>query len=323
MTKLSQTIDKLTCQELPAFVYQLLRLCSHQNSRCVFLRLQYYFANRIYKHLGKELESTSDTTDLNDISDASEHDAIQVESTVLFHVHTVASLGQGSIKDYLNSLKDVVKAPEFTLHPFSLTVLLTISTVSIFEEQSLDLIRSCIVRVITEDVKKVESTWFRTIVLSSIKVSNIISAVIENSVKERVLVVSGLVNLGFALLSVGAGLGQKNIAENQWQLGTFILLKLMKKKREVSSTVIKQLCNRIVTGQNISHLTECLHQMCRNLTLTMLENQRIVLQLTEQILQLPAETSRHIIDAIVPLIKVSEVIRDNLILLLRKALYSG
>lgn len=62
--------------------------------------------------------------------------------------------------------------------------------------------------------------------------------------------------------------------------------------------------------------------MCRSLTHAMLENQCILIHLIEEILELPADISRCIIDAVIPLVKVSPTIRDNLILLLRKALFS-
>ncbi|GLV41723.1 Fanconi anemia complementation group I [Carabus blaptoides fortunei] len=322
VTKLGFCMEKLTCDEIPAFTYQLLKLCSTQNSRNIFLRLQYYFSNRVYKKLGPLLEPSTDSTDLDEISDASEHNTLQAESTVLYHIHNSAMHAHGSIKEYINFLKNMCKAPEFVLHPFQLTVLLTISTVSIFEDQVLEIIKNCMVRLISEDLKKSESAWFNDMTIPKIEINNIISVVIENSLKERQLAIAGLIHLGFILLSVNVGVGNKHIAQIQWELGTFILLKVMKKKREVSSTIIQQLCNKIIVGQNISHLTECLHQMCRNLTLTMLENQTIIIQLIEQILIIPGLSSRHIINSILPLIKVSLTIRDNLILILRKALYS-
>lgn len=180
VTKLGFCMEKLTCEEIPAFTYQLLKLCSTQNSRCIFLRLQYYFSNRVYKNLGRLLEPCTDSTDLDEISDASEHDALQAESTVLYHIHNSALHAHGSIKEYINFLKNMYKAPEFVLHPFQLTVLLTISTVSIFEEQVLEIIKSCIVRLISEDLKKSESAWFNDMTIPKIEISNIISVVIEN-----------------------------------------------------------------------------------------------------------------------------------------------
>lgn len=51
VNKLTQSLEKLTPQEVPAFVYQMLKLCKHQNSIGLFLRLQTYFSNKVYSRL--------------------------------------------------------------------------------------------------------------------------------------------------------------------------------------------------------------------------------------------------------------------------------
>lgn len=61
-------MEKLTPQEVPPFVYQLLRLCRHQNSRAVFLKLQNYFGLRIYNNARFEnSNSSSSMSDLDTI----------------------------------------------------------------------------------------------------------------------------------------------------------------------------------------------------------------------------------------------------------------
>lgn len=130
--------------------------------------------------MGKELNRSSDATDFDEIGDASERDAIEVESTILYHIQNEALLGQTCIKEYINSLKNLIKAPEFVLHPFQLTVLLSVSSTPIFQEQTIDIIRSCIVKVINEEIKKNDSAWFRNIVTCSTNTSNIISVVLDN-----------------------------------------------------------------------------------------------------------------------------------------------
>lgn len=49
--KLGKCMEKLTPQEIPAFVYQLLKLCRYQNSRILFVRLQNYFGIRVYSNI--------------------------------------------------------------------------------------------------------------------------------------------------------------------------------------------------------------------------------------------------------------------------------
>lgn len=58
------------------------------------------------------------------------------------------------------------------------------------------------------------------------------------------------------------------------------------------------------------------------MSLIMLENQSGVIELVEYLVQVPGPVANNLLDAILPLTKVSPTIRDHLILLLRKALYS-
>lgn len=68
VNKLACYMEKLTPQEVPPFVYQLLRLCRHQNSRAVFLKLQNYFGLRIYNNARFEnSNSSSSMSDLDTI----------------------------------------------------------------------------------------------------------------------------------------------------------------------------------------------------------------------------------------------------------------
>lgn len=71
------------------------------------------------------------------------------------------------------------------------------------------------------------------------------------SATERDLVVEGLVNFSFALLGIGSALGRDPIAEKQWKMGMKVLLKLIKRKREIAAIALKTLNNRILTEQNI------------------------------------------------------------------------
>lgn len=62
---------------------------------------------------------------------------------MLFHIHQSARFGHASIKNLMKFMKNVTNAPELVLDPFLLTVLLSVSTISIYEEQVLAY--SCVV----------------------------------------------------------------------------------------------------------------------------------------------------------------------------------
>lgn len=95
------------------------------------------------------------------VGDPSTQDILEAEATVLYHIHSLASLGQNFTKDYLNFLKTILRSPEFILHPFQLSVLLTLSTIPHHEEKIFEILRSCVSRAYNEDQKKTSSAWFR------------------------------------------------------------------------------------------------------------------------------------------------------------------
>jgi Fanconi anemia group I protein len=178
VNKLGKYLEKMTPQEIPPFIYQLLRLCKHNNSRIIFLKLQQYFGLRYNENLANETDSNSDSTQFDIIEDASTQDIMEAESTVLYHIHTSASLGHECIKDYLASLKNVLRSPEYIIHPFQLSVLLTISTISHYEEKVFEIVRSCISRTYHEEQKKNNSAWFRDMVPASTKIETVFAQVI-------------------------------------------------------------------------------------------------------------------------------------------------
>lgn len=61
--------------------------------------------------------------------------------------------------------------------------------------------------------------------------------------------------------------------------------------------------------------------MCRRLTMTVLEHQVWITTLLDQLLVIPGSAASQVLKAILPLMRISVMIRDNLIMSLRKALY--
>ncbi|XP_056642069.1 Fanconi anemia group I protein isoform X1 [Diorhabda sublineata] len=321
VNKLGSYIEKLTPQEIPTFIYQLLRLCKQQNGKSVFLKLHHYFNLRIHQNANNMSEDSPDSMCF-DLIATDNKDTIEAESTVLYHIHTAASMGYECIKEYLNSLKNAIKAPEFILNPFQLMILFTISTIPHYEETVFEIIRPCIVRSYNEDQRATHSAWFREMVQSKNKPEEVLMQVIHSSLQDRDLVISGLVNFAFVLLEVGSALGRDVIAEKQWNLGNMILLKIIKRKSSIASNIIKTLGNHIVSRQSVSQYIECFYILSRSMPLVMLENQSCIIELIDCLVQLQARVADQLLDALIPLVKVSPNVRDHLIIYLRKALYS-
>ncbi|KAH1013955.1 hypothetical protein HUJ04_002869 [Dendroctonus ponderosae] len=321
VNKLACSIEKLTPQEVPSFVYQLLRLCHHQNSRYVFLKLQHYFGLRIYCGSNfKRMCNNDNSPDLDVIENADDRDALDAESMVLYHIQTAASIGHNSIKDYLSSLKNTVKSPDFLLHHFQLLALLTIATVDQYEEAVFEIIRHSIVRTYNEQQRKTSSYWYRDIMTASVHPEKIFKDILNFGDREFIL--ESIANLGFALLSVGSALGRDVIAEKQWTLGTMIILKVMKKKRSIAPIILNTFASHILTRQSATQYIECLYFLSETCPLLLLDNQSCVVELIESLMQIPSNIAKHLLDALIPLAKLSAPIRDQLILILRKCLYS-
>lgn len=58
------------------------------------------------------------------------------------------------------------------------------------------------------------------------------------------------------------------------------------------------------------------------MALCMIDNLHKVIKLMEALVQVPELVANNLLEAVIPLTKISHSIRDHLILLLRKALYS-
>ncbi|RZC32682.1 FANCI HD2 domain containing protein [Asbolus verrucosus] len=249
VNKLGEYLEKMTPQEIPSFVYQLLRLCKQSNSRRILI----------------------------------------VKTLLMLKVRffTISIL-----------------QPPWVMN-------------KVFE-----IVKFCVSRNYHEEQKKTSSAWFRDMVSTTCNIEAVFAQIINLSAQDRDLVLQGLVNFAFTLLGVGSPLGRDLVAEKQWHLGSMILFKIIKRKRHTAPVVIEQLSNRIISGHTVTQYIECIYMLSKNLTLLMLENKSTVVLLMESLVQMPGNNAKQLLDAIIPLTKVSPTIRDHFILLLRKALYS-
>lgn len=99
----------------------------------VFHYLQYIIILNEKLSRGLSLDAWFHTV-LCDVA-ASETESQAAEATVLFHILQSARFGHASIRNFLKFMKNVANAPELVLDPFLLTVLLSVSNISIYQEQ--------------------------------------------------------------------------------------------------------------------------------------------------------------------------------------------
>lgn len=141
---------------------------------------------------------------------------------------------------------------------------------------------------------------------------------------------------------------KESILKKIWRIGRITLVSLIKKHRKISKNVLQYLTDRIITGYTSQQYTgisilfrlkmfilkcqhapvffrllaDCLLHLCTVASSVMVDNFNVVVRILEFINSMPSVVSLRIITALVPLVQISNNLRDSLIMCLRKALFS-
>ncbi|XP_066601799.1 Fanconi anemia group I protein homolog isoform X2 [Prorops nasuta] len=310
---LCSKLSEVCLTELPPLVHHLLRLCQYQEDRILLEALQHYFSSQYIS--AKLIE---DSESLEEIGIVSLKEVQETESTVLYHIYHAAQVNHKILNNYISFLKNIHTVPEYIIDPFILGILLLVS--EIYEEQVFEIIRLAIVRRLQDDERSRNCMWLRENLPLKWDLLNVFNQVISNSVKDRHLVLKSLIELSFLLMSNEKKL--KDERHKLWEIGTSILKRLIKERHDAGLTVLQMLTEKIVAnGSHVWQYTECLAYMCRRLSIIVLKNQIWVISLLDQLLHIPADAAIKVLYAILPIIRISASIKDNLMLTLRKALY--
>ncbi|KAK6639718.1 hypothetical protein RUM43_007993 [Polyplax serrata] len=313
--------ENLKPNEIPPLTHQLLQLTKEQNSVQVFLSLAEYFDSKLYNHI--QSDNSSVLTQM--ITDDGPLKEIQtMEDAVLYHIYNATRiLSPKSMKDFMKVLKECLPHPQFIFRPFFVTLLLNVSSISYtFTEETVALLTSAIVRSLTENEKVLKSAWLQTIVPPAINIEDIFNKVIQNCSRGRDGILKGLVNLAFSLLGSKGKVKEMN-SEKVWNLGSTLLVDLIQKYPHVTQEVVKNLVNQISQVHDSSQFTDCLIRIACKRPLSLLDCSSMIMQLLGNVCaRLSSLIGQKVLYAVLPLTKMSPALRDNLIVFLRKALFS-
>ncbi|KAJ8664238.1 hypothetical protein QAD02_005900 [Eretmocerus hayati] len=316
MKALTSKLVTLDLNELPPLVHQMLKLGSSHNGVLLFSTLSKYMTKNYISALGSADSEEMTESITNTVVSLKELQ--EVESTVLYYIYNSAVENTKASLEYMKCLKSVVNAPEYILEPFVISVLLLLS--GLHEDQAFPILKSALLRQIQDEENQKNSAWLRKISSSDLNAMDTLYRVIENSNKDRQLVLKGMVDFAFVLLGVDRKANSEN--PQSWDYGTKVLQRIARKRLDAGGSILEILVNKIVQGGvNVIQYTDCLAYMCRRLTMTVLDHQVWITTLMEQLLVIPGEAAAQVLRAILPLMRVSGSIRDSLIMILRKALY--
>ncbi|NXR15986.1 FANCI protein, partial [Semnornis frantzii] len=337
MEKILRMFSKLDLQEIPPLVYQLLLLSAKGSKRTVLEGIISFF-NHLDKRQ-KEEQKVPQSVDL-EVSTMPLEQLRHVEGTVLLHIVSVINLDQALGEELIRHLKsEQQKDPGRALCPFSMALLLSVAVKHRLQEQIFDFLKTSITRS-CKDLQFLQASKFlQDLFPQQHDVSSVVLEVVQNSAFSWDHVTQGLVDLGFSLMEsyepkkpFGGRAAESSYglakmpAQQACRLGASILLETFKVVHEaIRSDILEQVLNRVLTkaaASPVSHFIDLLSSMVVSAPLVLQSSSSKVTETFDNLSFLPIETVQGLLRAVQPLLKVSMAVRDSLILVLQKAIYS-
>ncbi|XP_032556209.1 Fanconi anemia group I protein isoform X1 [Chiroxiphia lanceolata] len=333
--KVLRMFSKLDLQEIPPLVYQLLLLSAKGSKKTVLEGIISFF-NQLDKRQ-KEEQRVPQSADL-EVATMPLDQLCHVEGTVILHIVSVINLDQDLGEELIRHLKtEQQKDPGRALCPFSVALLLSVAVKHRLQEQIFDFLKTSITRS-CKDLQFLQASKFlQDLFPQQYDVSAVILEVVKNSAFGWDHVTQGLVDLGFSLMEsyepkkpfggkaadTSYGLS-KMPAQQACKLGASILLETFKVHEPIRSEILEQVLNRVLTkaASPVTHFIELLSNIVVSAPLVLQTSSSKVTETFDNLSFLPIDTVQGLLRAVQPLLKVSMSVRDSLILVLQKAIFS-
>ena len=328
--KLVSFLRKLPATAIPPLVLQLLQFVKYNQSlsRELLNIINEFFSTRLSPgdRDGSVTNLNLDSIEMVGEDDSREREELtQAESTVIYHLNKAASSGHVIGKEVANLAKAGGQAPDLLLQPFALFLSLTFVSLKQYKEPILGSLKSAITQAISMEDARQNYVWTRNHMKKLSDIGDLLSLVITQSKKSGGwdLITEGVLDLGLGLLDVQTSTkADSKKVKTINHIGARLLSKLIKKQSSSSSLVISALTDKILTT-NVSNVqyTEALRVVVADTSTILMETPHVMDELVENVARLPFNTSRRALYALSPLVKLSRVLRDHLILALRKLLF--
>ncbi|NXT52631.1 FANCI protein, partial [Pluvianellus socialis] len=334
--KVLRMFSKLDLQEIPPLVYQLLLLSAKGSKKTVLEGIISFF-NQLDKRQ-KEEQRVPQSVDL-EVTTMPLDQLRHVEGTVILHIVSVINLDQDLGEELIKHLKtEQQKDPARALCPFSVALMLSVAVKHRLQEQIFDFLKTSITRS-CKDLQFLQASKFlQDLFPQQYDVTAVILEVVKNSAFGWDHVTQGLVDLGFSLMEsyepkkpaggkvadISYGLS-KMPAQQACRLGASILLETFKVVHEpIRSDILEQVLNRVLTkaASPVSHFIDLLSNIVVSAPLVLQTSSSKVTETFDNLSFLPIDTVQGLLRAVQPLLKVSMSVRDSLILVLQKAIFS-
>ncbi|XP_072290472.1 Fanconi anemia group I protein isoform X2 [Eucyclogobius newberryi] len=329
--KVLRMFSKLDLQEIPPLVYQLLLLSAKGCKKQILDGILSYFnAQDICL---EEEQKRGQSLDL-DFESVPQDQLRHVEGTAILHIVFAIRLDHELGREFLKTFKTSYA----DMSPFSVALLLSVARVQRYEEQVFDLLKSAVIKSFKDEQLQQGSKILQELLPQHRSVSQMILNTVENSVFGWDHVTQGLVQLGFFLMdNFGPKPGPFGKAaessaavartpnQQACKLGGQVLLLGFKVHEPLRGEILEQVLNRLVTktASPVTHYLELFTDVVVSAPMILLESSSKVIETFDQLSYLPLATVQGLLKAVQPLLKVSMSLKDALILVLRKAMFSS
>ncbi|XP_071384510.1 Fanconi anemia group I protein [Centroberyx affinis] len=329
--KILRMFLKLELQEIPPLVYQLLLLSAKGCKKQVLDGIITYFKEQDLRQ--EEEQKDGESMDL-EVQSIPQDQLRHVEGTTILHIVFAIRLDQELGREFLKSFK----TSYVDLCPFSIALLLSVARIQRYEDQVFDLLKGAIVKSFKDGQLQKGSKFLQNLLPLHCGVAQMILDTVKNSVFGWDHVTQGLVQLGFFLLdtfgpkpgpfgktSEGSATIAKTPTQQACRLGGRVLLEGFKMHEPVRGEILEQVLNRLVTktASPVNHFVELFSDIVVSAPMILLESSSKVTETFDHLSYLPLATVQGLLKAVQPLLKVSMSLKDGLILVLRKAMFSS
>uniref|UniRef100_A0A3B4YFJ0 FA complementation group I n=1 Tax=Seriola lalandi dorsalis TaxID=1841481 RepID=A0A3B4YFJ0_SERLL len=336
MEKVLRMFTKLDLQEIPPLVYQLLLLSAKGCKKQVLDGIIGYFKEQ---DVCQEEEQKHGDLDL-EVQSIPQDQLRHVEGTAILHIVFAIRLDHELGREFLKSFKVIYDL--FTsygdLCPFSVALLLSVARIQRYEEQVYDLLKGAIIKSFKDEQMQQGSKFLQDLLPGHCSVAEMILDTVKNSVFGWDHVTQGLVQLGFFLMDTfgpkpgpfgktteGSATVARTPNQQACKLGGQVLLQGFKMHEPIRGEILEQVLNRLVTktASPVNHYLDLFSDIVISAPMILLESSSKVTETFDHLSYLPLATVQGLLKAVQPLLKVSMSLKDALILVLRKAMFSS
>uniref|UniRef100_H2M7Z4 FA complementation group I n=1 Tax=Oryzias latipes TaxID=8090 RepID=H2M7Z4_ORYLA len=330
--KTLRMFTKLDLQEIPPLVYQLLLLSAKGSKKQVLDGIISYF---------KEQDVRQEEEDMDlEVQSIPQDQLRHVEGTVILHIVFAIRLDHELGREFLKSFKviQMIFTSYADMCPFSVALLLSVARIQRYEEQVFDLLKGAVIKSYKDEHLQQGSKFLQDLLPRHCSVAHMILDTVKNSVFGWDHVTQGLVQLGFFLMDTfgpkpgpfgktteGPVGTTRTPTQQACKLGGQVLLYGFKIHEPIRGEILEQVLNRLVTktASPVSHYLDLFSDIVVSAPMILLESSSKVIETFDHLSCLPLATVQGLLKAVQPLLKVSISLKDALILVLRKAMFSS